>query len=65
MLGHDAKKEAPGPFQPESTATRTSEDAPGALPYATPCLRYLGSVRKLTLASTGLRADFSNGRHRH
>jgi hypothetical protein len=55
MKGASAAPELEGTGEPEAARLR--------LPYATPRLRHLGSVRELTLASTGNLPDFNNARH--
>ena len=45
------------PKDPPTVAHAVPEQAPSRLPYKTPQLRHLGSVRELTLGATGSSAD--------
>jgi hypothetical protein len=63
MLGPDEKDEACMPSEREGNDD--IQAASSRLPYQPPRLRHLGSVRRLTLASTGPNNDFSFNRHKH
>jgi hypothetical protein len=63
MLGDQDKEGASAATELEGTGA--PQPALTRLPYATPQLRHLGSVRELTLASTGTIPDFNGGRHHH
>ena len=63
----DARKEGQGTdaANAEEAASKAQRPDPGAMrgqPYAAPRLRYLGSVRELTLGSAGAAPDGDDSR---